>query len=87
MYWYWIFYVLVLKYGQGQLHNYINAGAPRVRVNYYQQTSFLTSGLLFRATRAAEHKVVYWGMQMIDGCNLKLCMATLSRASSGKSPH
>ena len=38
-------------------------------------------------TRAAEHKGCNWGMQMIDGCSLELCVATLSVASSGIAPH
>ena len=33
--------------------------------------------------RAAKHQGCKWGMQMIDGCSLKLCVATLSVASSG----
>ena len=37
-------------------------------------------------TRAAEHKGCNWGMQMIDGCSLELCLATLSVASSGIAP-
>ena len=38
-------------------------------------------------TRAAEHQGCDWGMQMIDGCSLELCAATLSVASSGIAPH
>ena len=34
-------------------------------------------------TRAAEHKGCNWGMQMIDGCSLALCSATLSVVSAG----
>ena len=37
-------------------------------------------------TRAAEHKGCNWGMQMIDGCSLELCVATLSVALSGIAP-
>ena len=37
-------------------------------------------------TRAAEHKGCNWGMQMIDGCSVELCVATLSVASSGIGP-
>ena len=39
------------------------------------------------STRTAEHKGCNWGMQMIDGCSLELCVATLSVASSGIAPH
>ena len=34
-------------------------------------------------TRAAEHKGCNWGMQMIDGCSLALCSATISVVSAG----
>ena len=37
-------------------------------------------------TRAAEQKGCNWDMQMIDGCSLELCVATLSVASSGIAP-
>ena len=29
-------------------------------------------------TRASEHEGCNWGMQMIDGCSLELCVATPS---------
>ena len=34
-------------------------------------------------TRAPEHN---WGEQVIDGCSLELCVATLSVASPGMAP-
>ena len=37
-------------------------------------------------TRESEHKGCNWGMQMIDGCSLELCVATLSVASFGIAP-
>ena len=37
-------------------------------------------------TRAAEHKGCNWDRQMIDGCSLELCVATLSVATSGIAP-
>ena len=34
-------------------------------------------------TRAAEHEGCNWGMQVIDGCSLALCSATVSVVSVG----
>ena len=48
------------------------------------ELSFIRGSTL--GTRAAEHKGCNWGMQMIDGCSLELCVATLSVASSGIAP-
>ena len=50
------------------------------------EPSFLTLSVVNSSTRAAEHQSPYWGMQMIDCCRLKLCVATHLVALSSKAP-
>ena len=43
--------------------------------------------VIILGTKTAERQGCNWGMQMIDGCSLELCVATLPVASSGTAPH
>ena len=71
-----------------------NPGSSPERGSIYYEASITAQGLpelsslrgRTLGTRAADHKGCNWGMQMIDGCSLELCVATLSVASSGIAP-
>ena len=55
-------------------------------VVYRSAVNIPDSRVVNLGTRAAEHQGCNWGMRLIDGCSLELCVATFSVASSGIAP-